>query len=207
MHARITGALLIALVATTAVNAVGCPATLDVNANGGKAWLGMSAGGFIAGEGQSFHNECDGALYTVSFQVVLDGLAAGGVPPLGAGDTVYAQVRTLGGAVLATRSQVLNFSTGTSWITFDFTTPTLNLPAGDYLIACYTASAKQGRVAYFQNGDPYAGGVRYISETGEFGPWNALTPAYGDLAIMLTLEGEVVANEAATWGAVKAAYR
>ena len=81
MHARITGTLLIALVATTAVNAVGCPATLDVNANGGKAWLGMSAGGFIAGEGQSFHNECDGALFTASFQLILDGVTAGGVPP------------------------------------------------------------------------------------------------------------------------------
>ena len=207
MHARITGTLLIALVATTAVNAVGCPATLDVNANGGKAWLGMSAGGFIAGEGQSFHNECDGALFTASFQLILDGVTAGGVPPLGAGDTVYAQVRTLGGVVLATRSQVLDFSTGTAWVTFDFTIPTLNLPAGDYLIVCYTASAKQGRVAYFQNGDAYGGGVRYISETGEFGPWTALTPEYGDLAIRLTLEGDVVANEAATWCAVKATYR
>ena len=207
MQARMMRALLIALLATMAGTAFGCPSSLGVTPNGGKAWLGMSAGGFIAGEGQSFHNECDGALFTVAFQVVLDGLTAGGVPPLGAGDTVYAQVRTLGGVVLATRSRVLDFSTGAQWVVFDFTTPTLDLPAGDYLVACFTASPKQGRVAYFQNGDAYGPGVRYISETGEFGPWYALTPEYGDLAIMLTLEGDVVAAERATWGAVKAAYR
>lgn len=207
MQAWMTRSLLIALVATAAGNAAGCPASLDVLANGGKAWLGMSAGGFIAGEGQSFHHDCDGALYSVAIQLVLDGQNAGGVPPLGAGDTIYMQVRTLGGNVLATRSRVLDFSTGVQWVVFDFTTPTLHLPGGDYLVICFTASAKQGRVAYFQNGDAYGAGVRYISEMGEFGPWTALTPEYGDLAFMMTLEGDPVAAELSTWGAMKAAYR
>jgi len=207
MQAWMTKTLLIALAATAAGSAFGCPASLDIAANGGKAWLGMSAGGFIAGEGQSFHHDCDGALYSVAFQLVLDGQAAGGVPPLGAGDTIYAQVRTMGGAVLATRSQVLGFSVGVQWVVFDFTTPTLTLPAGDYQVTCFTASPKQGRVAYFQNGDAYGPGMRYISEMGEFGPWTALTPEYGDLAIMLTLEGDPVSTESTTWSAVKAAYR
>ena len=74
MHAGITGTLLIALVATTAVNAVGCPATLDVNANGGKAWLGMSAGGVLAGGGEGFPQAGGGGLFTASLPLVPDGV-------------------------------------------------------------------------------------------------------------------------------------
>lgn len=206
MHAWKTHLLLIAIIAAPLSASADCPNVYEVASDQGKAWLGMSAGGFIAGEGQSFRLDCPSLLVSIAFEVILDGQTWYGVPPLGAGDILYCELRTVSGVTLLTQSKALEFDIGTEWMTFDFRSESFELLEGDYVVACYTAHARQGRLAYHQVEDIYGEGVRYISENGGAGPWNAISPTHGDLAFQVDVLGSVPA-EAHTWSEVKAIYR
>ncbi len=206
MHGWKTHLLLIAIIAAPLTTLADCPNVYEVASDQGKAWLGMSAGGFIAGEGQSFHLDCPSLLVSVAFEVVLDGQAWYGVPPLGAGDLLYCEVRTTGGIALISQSKALDFDIGSEWIIFDFRNESLELLDGDYIVACYTAHARQGRLAYHQAEDIYSEGIRYISENGGAGPWTPVAPTHGDLAFQVDVLGSVPAD-AITWGEVKALYK
>ncbi len=206
MHGLRTYLLLIAIIAMPLAALADCPSRYEVTSDQGKAWLGMSAGGFIAGEGQSFYLECPSLLISISFEVVLDGQTWYGVPPLGMGDILYCEVRTLTDVSLISKSVELDFDIGTNWVTFDFRIDDFTLLDGDYLIACYTANTKQGRLAYHQADDVYAEGVRYISENGGAGPWTPAAPMHGDLSFEVNVLGSVP-TESVAWGQVKALYR
>jgi len=206
MHAWKTHLLLIAILAAPLTVLANCPDIYEVPSDQGKAWLGLCAGGFIAGEGQSFHLECSSLLVTVSFEIILDGQNWYGVPPLGAGDMLYCEIRTLSGVTLLSTSRMLDFDVGQRWIIFDFSGHSFELIQGDYLIACYPAFAKQARLAYHQSSDLYSEGIRYISENGGAGPWLPADPVHGDLAFQVIALGTVPA-ESAAWGQVKALYR
>lgn len=198
-------ALIAVLAAPLAVWAQ-CPDQYEVVGDDGQAWLGMNAGGFIAGEGQSFEAECAGQVTLVRMELILDGQTWYGVPPLGTGDILYCDFMTTTGAVLATKSIVLDFDVGTRMISFDFADAGLDILAGDYLIACYPAAAKQARMGYHQADDIYAEGIRYISSNGGAGPWDPALPEHGDLAFRVNMNGFIPA-EAHSWGQVKSLYR
>ncbi|MBU0742200.1 hypothetical protein KKA85_12535 [bacterium] len=206
MHGWKTHLLLIAIIATPLSALADCPNFYEVASDQGKAWLGMSAGGFIAGEGQSFYLECPCQLVSVTFEVVLDGLTWYGVPPLGTGDLLYCEFKTDTGVTLLSLSKALDFDVGRDWITFDFRADNFVLLPGDYMVVCFTASSRQGRLAYHQADDIYAAGVRYISENGGAGPWTPAAPTHGDLAFRVNVMGSVP-TESVAWGQVKALYR
>ena len=192
MHGRTLITLLIALTFAAAASAEPCPTTLSAGSDGGKAWLGINASGFVAGEGQSFEMPCGGAFYGANLRLVLDGTS---------------WILKLDGSILASATTVVGFNIGSQTVHFDFTTQGLNLTAGEYLIACFPAGARQGRLAYYQQGDIYAGGQRFLSENGGAGPWIAIPVDQGDLAFQVFMEGSGVPNENTAWSAVKAYYR
>ncbi len=198
--------LLIAMITIPLSALASCPDRYEVLGDEGKAWLGMNAGGFIAGEGQSFYLECACQVVTVQFELILDGLTWYGVPPLGSGDILFGEIKLATGLTIATQSIVLDFDEGRRWITFDFSTDNLDLGAGEYIITCYVASAKQARMSYHQAEDIYAEGIRYISSNGGAGPWTPAAPENGDLAFRVNPLG-YVPNAAHSWGQVKALYR
>jgi hypothetical protein len=207
MHGRTLITLLIALTLAAAASAEQCPTTLSAGSDGGKAWLGINASGFVAGEGQSFEMPCGGAFYGANLRLVLDGTSWYGVPPLASGDVLYCRILKLDGSILASTTTVIGFNIGSQTVHFDFTAQGLNLTAGEYLIACFPAGARQGRLAYYQQGDIYAGGQRFLSENGGAGPWIAIPVDQGDLAFQVFMEGSGVPNENTAWSAVKTYYR
>lgn len=201
--------IVIAMLALGAAGALAqsCPSHHEVLDNGGKAWLGINAGGFVAGEGQTVHLECGGVLQTVKFLLVLDGQTYNSAPPLRTGNILIASVRMPGiGVTLGTATAVIGFDLGTEWVSFDFTAQGIDLAAGDYLITCAPAGTGQGRLAYWQGEDHYAGGLRYLSEGGNAGPWVAIGSEFGDLAFQLDLDVPTPAEEM-SWSGVKSLYR
>ena len=184
-----------------------CTSLYDIAGNGGKAWLGINSNGYVAGEGQSFTVDCPATLESVSFQLVLDGLTWNGAPPLRTGNILLASVRMPAiGLILGTAMLGIGFDVGTEWITFDFSSSGIALVPGEYLVTCAPAGSGQGRLSYWQGEDSYTGGVRYLSQGGTNGPWVAIGPASGDLAVKVQMNVPTPA-ETVSWSEIKTLYR
>ena len=206
MHAWRPYLAILILLALPLTAAADCRSTYVVESDGGKAWLGMNAGGFIAGEGQSFHLDCAGQITLVRCEIILDGLTWYGVPPLASGDVIHCDVMLTSGVSMATTSVTLDWDEGTRSVAFDFSGASLDLMAGDYMLAWYPAQPKQARMGYHQADDCYSEGVRYISSNGSAGPWTAASPENGDLAFRVNVDG-FVPTDVNSWGQVKSLYR
>ncbi len=196
------------LILTAAVAAAEpCTPLYDIAGNGGKAWLGINANGYVAGEGQSFTVDCQATLESVAFELVLDGLTWNGAPPLRAGNILIASVRMPAiGVTLGTVMLGIGFDVGTEWVTFDFSPYGISLTPGEYLVTCTPAGGGQGRLSYWQGDDSYAGGVRYLSQGGNVGPWVAIGPTSGDLAVKVQMNVPTP-TETASWSEIKSLYR
>lgn len=207
MRRLLTTCLAAAVLLTAASAATAtCPSLYEVSDNGGKTWLGINADGYMAGEGQTVHVDCGGALTDISFKLVLDGETWNGAPPLGSGDMLIASIRIPGVMTLGTAMATIDFNLGSQWIAFDFASQGLDLSAGDYLVTCAPVTSGQARLAYWQGEDSYAEGVRYVSEGGDAGPWIAIGSEFGDLAVRLELDVPTPA-ESASWSEVKSLFR
>jgi len=183
-----------------------CYSLYSQSSNGGKAWLGVNAGGYVAGEGQTYHLNCDGKVLSVSFEIILDGQIWNDSPPLASGDALICSIRIPGVLTLASTTTLLHFDQGTEWVTFDFSSQNVDLTAGDYLLTCAPVGGGQARLGYWRDADDYPFGVRYVSEGGNNGPWIAIGAEFGDLAFQVDMDMPTP-NEPSSWSAVKTLYR
>jgi len=197
----------ILILAATTAAADSCTSLYEIDGNDGKAWLGINSNGYVAGEGQTFTVDCEAPLRSIAFELILDGQTWNDAPPLQSGDILVASIRMPSlGLTLGTVMTTIGFDVGTEWVNFDFSSQNISLPTGEYLVTCAPAGGGQGRLSYWQGGDCYAGGVRYLSQGGNNGPWVAVDAAFGDLALRVEMDVTTPA-ETMSWSDVKALYR
>lgn len=179
-----------------------CPESLSQSSTNADSYLGLHPAGQRYGVGQSLNLECDSRFELASFRVGW-GPAIGEVRSLTVGDTLFCEVRKDDLTLLAVSHVLIPDATGLRYLDFDFLSQDVLLPAGDYLVTCYTKVDAAGSLS-FCNACTHDG-TRWLNpDSNDSSGWAAST---GDLAYTINLDWEVTPVEVEPWGMIKSLYK
>ena len=178
-----------------------CSTSVDNQAADGTAVFGLRWDGVRINCGQSITLACDSRLLSAGFR--MQSAPSGeynGVPYVNMGDLLSVDIVDQSFNIVATGTAAVSHSTGFDWVTVDFTTQNVNLPAGDYLIGAYITADKISFINYTPT-DVIDGQRHWYAP----GSWGNATG--GDAVIQATWEEHLVATDTADWGEIKSMYR
>ncbi len=179
-----------------------CTDLFENLAEDGNNYFGLHASGENTGCGESITLDCNFRIQELRFRLILAS-PGGSVPPLVQGDIIQGALLDMDGNVLSMVELAIPHSSGTAWLTFDFSGDATTYPAGDYIVAIATEVEGVGYVPMDTNSG-FAGGTRWGSHGGLAGPWTQV-PIW-DYTFSVSVETDATPAADASWSAVKKQY-
>lgn len=173
----------------------GSDISIQAECGGGVAWFGLRGDGANIASGQSVLLARRAEVLGAQFYFVSTPYPNQGIPPMRAGDRIYADVRDFHGNVYGTAESSLPFYQDEGWVAFGFEEQDIELEPGKYMLTVYTNVPRQCGIRYCPNLDPYPDGERFSSHNGADGPW---MPWYGTIDMSFRARFKALAPEPIT---------